>query len=125
MESKILFFQANVVVSLANNLVDVSQFQGANCIVSSGNANVESFSIFTRKPEGSTLSISNIELATIADTYTLSSGKVALIVDGTINVPVGETIFVANSQVDTYSVGPRLTDTTLTGTGKVIVLNIA
>lgn len=116
--------QANVTVSSANNLVDVSQFQNANCTIVSGNTNVESFSIFTRKPAGSTLSLSNVELVSVSDTYNLVSGKVALVVDGTINVPVGNTTFVANSQVDTYSVGPRLTDTTLTGTGKVIVFNI-
>lgn len=117
--------QANVVVSISNNLIDLSSFQGANCNIQSGNTDVNSITLFTTKVEPASLSISNTELVTVSDSYTLQSGKIALIVDGSLDVPTGNTNFEANSQVDIYSVGPRETDTTLTGTGKLIVFNIA
>lgn len=116
--------QANVSVTRENNLVDVSSFQGSNCVIQSGNADVESISVFTRKPDGNVSTFQNVELVNIESSYELLAGKAALIVEGTLSVPVGETNFDANSQVDIYSVGPRLTNTTLTGTGKVIVFNI-
>ncbi|MDC3266459.1 hypothetical protein OAU13_00875 [bacterium] len=117
--------QANVVVSNTSNLVDVTQFQGANCTVQSGNVDVNSITLFTTKFGQNPLVISNTELVSVSDSYTLVSGKLALVIDGTLNVPTGNTNFEANSQVDIYSVGPRETDTTLTGTGKLIVFNIA
>ena len=116
--------QANVTVTRANNLVDVSSFQNANCTVQSGNVNVESISLLTRKPDGIPFNMSNVQLVEITDSYDLEVGKTALIVEGSLNVPVGNTTVLANSEVDIYSVGPRESNTTLTGTGKVIVFSI-
>jgi len=116
--------QANVTITRNNNLVDITSFQNANCIVQSGNTDVEVITLLTLKSRDTAYSLNDVTSVDVNGSYILEAGKAAIVVEGTLNVPVGETVVEANSENDIYSIGPRLEDTTLTGTGKVILFKI-
>jgi hypothetical protein len=116
--------QANVTITRANNLVNITSFQNANCTVQSGNTDVELIALLTLKNRDPAHSLNDVTAVDVNGSYMLEAGKAAIVVEGALNVPVGETSVEANSENDIYSVGPRLEDTTLTGTGKVIVFKI-
>lgn len=116
--------ESNITISRQNNLVDVSSFRNTKCILQSGNTDVESLSLFSLKSLSNPIVFQNVELVDIQTSYDLPAGKVALVAEGTLSVPFWETNVSANSEVDMYSVGPRFTNTTLTGTGKLIIFDV-
>lgn len=116
--------QSNTTIDKQSGLLDLSPYIGTNTNVVTGNTSVDTLMLLALKPKEPFPELANVEIVTVTDSYSLEEGKAALVINGTVTVPVGNTTFDANSDVDIYSIGPRDTSTTLTGTGRLIVFKI-
>jgi hypothetical protein len=66
----------------------------------------------------------NPQLINVSDSYTVPANTFAVLVEGTITAPVGNTTTTMNVDEDIYAIGKKEQQYTVTGNGKLVIFDI-